>query len=401
VILAIIIGLFLSLATVAFLGWLLFLMVRQQGRVLLSQEELRTRLANAEAAIQRLAERPVAIPAPAPQPPLPAPAAVPTQPAAFSLGMPAPDFRLPDLKGRFRTLADYHGRPSVFVFFNPECGFCTQLAPKLRDLPASAPQLVVMSRGDKQVNRRLARQHNWKGDVLLEPNWDVASSYRTNATPTGYLIDAEGRVASTLAVGVDGVVQLTRMLNGQANGDGDLTAAALHAKQNAAVETAKAAGLAITDSRIKRDGLPAGTPAPNFALPDLNGKERSLADLRGKRVLLVFSDPACGPCDALAPSLEALHQTHRANNLQVLIVSKGDLEANRQKVRQHGLSFPVVLQRNWEISKEYAMFATPVGYLIDERGIIASDVAVGGQAILALAGGASPTEPPPANEPGN
>jgi hypothetical protein len=43
------------------------------------------------------------------------------------------------------------------------------------------------------------------------------------------------------------------------------------------------------------------------------------------------------------------------------------------------------MQRQWEISKEYGMFATPVGYLIDERGIVAKDVAMGVKPILALA----------------
>ena len=67
------------------------------------------------------------------------------------------------------------------------------------------------------------------------------------------------------------------------------------------------------------------------------------------------------------------------------MVSKGDLETNKQKAREHQLTFPVVLQKNWEVSKDYAMFATPIGYLIDERGVIAKDVAVGGDAVLKLA----------------
>jgi hypothetical protein len=43
-----------------------------------------------------------------------------------------------------------------------------------------------------------------------------------------------------------------------------------------------------------------------------------------------------------------------------------------------------VLQQHWEISRRYAMFATPVAYLIDVRGVIANDVAVGVAPILAL-----------------
>src|SRR5437870_3465477 len=62
----------------------------------------------------------------------------------------------------------------------------------------------------------------------------------------------------------------------------------------------------LFESRLKRDGLTAGTPAPDFRLPRLDGGELSLSECRGRRVLLVFSDPHCGPCDALMPQLQAL-----------------------------------------------------------------------------------------------
>jgi len=382
------------------LVWMDYLLMRQQGRILLDQQELRARLGEAEAAVVGLAQGSRAQPGQAPASP---PAAHSGQPAGLTLGVAAPDFRLPDLEGRLRTLADYRGQPAVLLFFNPACGFCSQLAPLLTDLPTTAPRLVVMSRGDKQTNRRLAELNHWKAEVLLEAAWDVATTYRTNATPTGYLIDSDGRIASTLAVGADGVMQLTRMLNRPArdNGDGhpDLTPEGLQAKQAVALAQAKAAGLAVTESRIKRDGLAAGRLAPNFTLPDLRGKQFTLADLRGKRVLLVFSDPECGPCQTLAPSLQELQQTHATENFQVLMVSKGDPAANRKKVSEHGLTFPVLLQKNWEVSKEYAMFATPVGYLIDERGTIAKDVAVGGQAILSLVNGVKRGEPATRVEP--
>jgi hypothetical protein len=69
----------------------------------------------------------------------------------------------------------------------------------------------------------------------------------------------------------------------------------------------------------------------------------------------------------------------------VLVISRGDIEENRAKACELGLSFPIVLQKKWELSLQYAMFATPIGYLIDEQGILASDVAVGVEPILALA----------------
>jgi hypothetical protein len=66
-------------------------------------------------------------------------------------------------------------------------------------------------------------------------------------------------------------------------------------------------------------------------------------------------------------------------------VSRRDFAANRAKANELGLTFPILLQKQWEVSLKYAMFATPVGYLIDKQGILESDVAVGVGPILTLA----------------
>ena len=352
---------------IAALTWFLFQMFRQYGERLLDVERLRAQLDASQ------------------QPPAPAPApAAPPPPPALDLGSPAPAFALPDSTGRIRSLGDYLGRPTLLVFFNPGCGFCEQMAPRLAEIPADGPQVVLVSRGDRATHERWAADHGWTCDVLFEESWAVANSYLANGTPMGYLVDAEGRIASGLATGAEALLALGKSV-APANGNG-LTAESLREKQTAAVERARAAGVAVKDigeSRIGRDGLKAGTKAPLFSLPDLDGRQRSLKRMLGKKpTLLVFSDVNCGPCQALAPDLVQLND----NGVRVVMVSRGDAEANRQKAAEHGLDFPVLLQRSWEVSKEYAMFATPVGYLIDEQGVIAEDVAVGSNAILALAG---------------
>lgn len=138
----------------------------------------------------------------------------------------------------------------------------------------------------------------------------------------------------------------------------------------------------LANSKIKRDGLKAGTPAPEFRLPRLDGRELALSDLRGKFVLLVFSSPHCGPCNMLAPGLQKFHCKHP--EIELVMISRESPEDNRAKGKEHGLTFPVVLQKQWEVSRDYAYFATPVGYLIDESGLIAADVAVGVEPILEL-----------------
>jgi peroxiredoxin len=139
---------------------------------------------------------------------------------------------------------------------------------------------------------------------------------------------------------------------------------------------------AVTESRIERDGIKAGSRAPGFTLPDLRGRMVSLEDYRNRRVLLVFSDPNCGPCDALAPDLVRLQQERP--DLRLIMVSRGDRAANNEKSRFYGFNFPVVIQDGWKVSKEYGIFATPVAFLIDERGFVAKPVAIGSAQILAL-----------------
>jgi peroxiredoxin len=107
-------------------------------------------------------------------------------------------------------------------------------------------------------------------------------------------------------------------------------------------------------------------------------------------VLLVFSSPSCGPCNTLAPELAKFHREHP--EVEVVMISKGEPKENRAKVKEHGLTFPVVLQQQWEISRRYAMFATPIAYLIDESGIIIHDVAVGMEPILALTASLAATD---------
>jgi peroxiredoxin len=194
----------------------------------------------------------------------------------------------------------------------------------------------------------------------------------------GYLIDEQGRVASEMAVGAPALLALA---------DGSTAAAATNGNGHAALGGQRT----LAESKIQRGGLEAGTPAPSFTLPRLDGGDLSLEEYRGRPVLLVFSDPHCGPCDALAPQLEQANR--RSGRVQVLMVSRGDEEANRAKAAEHGLTFPIGLQRQWEISREYAMFATPVAYLIDENGVIVAEVATGTDAILALLASAATREP--------
>ena len=313
-------------------------------------------------------------------------AAVPlNEMVGLSLGSAAPDFELPDLSGNRQRLSGRIGRHVLLIFFDPDCSFCLEMVPRLASLSSDGadgrPATLVISRGAAERNRQLFDVHGIQPTVLLQEGMEVALAYQTSATPTGYLIDEEGFIASELALGMPALLALSGT---PLPSDGDPNNAGL-AEQPASEQNNGSLDQrddSLANSRIARDGLKKGTTAPGFRLPRVDDGELSLDEYRGQKVLLVFSDPECGPCDLLAPRLEKL--ARRTPDIQVLMLSRGDREANRLKVEEHGLTFPVVLQKRWEISLLYAMFATPIAYLIDEQGIIAADLAAGADAILNL-----------------
>src|SRR5262249_61293186 len=105
-------------------------------------------------------------------------------------------------------------------------------------------------------------------------------------------------------------------------------------------------------------GLPVGSPAPAFALPDLAGQRRSLADFPGRR-LLIFFNPRCGFCIRMLPGLAALPIDGADGRPLPLVVSTGDAEENRKLVAEHGLRCPVLLQEQMEVAARYQAHGTP------------------------------------------
>jgi len=326
--------------------------VRQNGRILLRLEAIERRLT-------------------------PRPAEQGREREGLPLGSLAPDFELPDLAGKPHKLSEFRGKDLLVIFFNPKCGFCTKMAGDLAALPfdgandSAVP--IVVTTGHSEANRRLVEQYGIHFVVLLQEQMEIASQYRAQGTPMGYRIDAEGRIASELSVGAEPLLQLAAAPN----------ALPVGARLNGATHKYNEPDPSLARSRLNRSGLKAGETAPEFTLPRIDGGDLSLADLRGERVLLVFSDPDCGPCDELAPRLQQLH-LQRAD-LQVVVISRRDAEASRAKAEELGLTYPIVVQKQWEISLKYGMFATPIGYLIDEQGVLLRDVAVGVEPILSLA----------------
>ena len=132
------------------------------------------------------------------------------------------------------------------------------------------------------------------------------------------------------------------------------------------------------------EGLPVGSTAPEFSLSGLHGETLTLEALRssGKPVMALFTDPNCGPCNALLPDVGRWQEEH-AQKLTLALVSRGEVEENKTKAQEHGLS-NVLLQKDWEVSESYEVGGTPSAVLISPDAKIATPVAGGAEGIRGL-----------------
>jgi len=128
--------------------------------------------------------------------------------SAMIFGQPAPRFSLKNLDGDIVSLSDFEGKKFLVVFWNPECSFCLEMTGDLKIFEATSsnesPQLLFISRGTPEANRNLGLSST----ILLDQATVVLKQYGASGTPSGILIDEDGKAASLLEVGAPNVLAL-------------------------------------------------------------------------------------------------------------------------------------------------------------------------------------------------
>lgn len=110
-------------------------------------------------------------------------------------------------------------------------------------------------------------------------------------------------------------------------------------------------------------------PAPEFKLNTLEGKPLSLADYKGKVILLNFWASWCGPCRAEIPDLVELQNKYK-DQLQILglVVDDDDEDAVKKFVADFGINYPVALAGD-EVRLQYGGIpALPTSFVLDAEG---------------------------------
>jgi peroxiredoxin len=131
--------------------------------------------------------------------------------------------------------------------------------------------------------------------------------------------------------------------------------------------------------------LSVGTALDRFRLRDLTGRQIDSDDMGGRRVLLVNWNPRCAFCDLIASDLATLQDSLKRANVELLLVTYGEAERNRELAERQGFKCPILLQPDGYDLPAFRGLGTPVAYLFDEHGRVAMPLAVGADEVPILA----------------
>lgn len=131
--------------------------------------------------------------------------------------------------------------------------------------------------------------------------------------------------------------------------------------------------------RVKADPTSAwkGQVLPEFSqVVDLDGKPVSLADYRGKLVLLDFWATWCGPCIAEMPNIKEVYEKYHAKGFEIIGISLDTDEAALRKfIKENQLPWRQVFDgKRWEtpLVQQYGIRGIPAQFLIDQEGRVIS-----------------------------
>lgn len=173
-------------------------------------------------------------------------------------------------------------------------------------------------------------------------------------------------------VGIDGAkttapAQVTRAVG--LHKVGDTVTVEYERRGSATTATVVLAQRPSGDDILKMDLV--GAPAPAWTkVAALGSAPSSIAQLRGRVVLLDFWASWCGPCRMLAPRLSALKEKLGAQGLTVVGITTDEAEKAAVFAERHQMRYGVVVDKDGDTSRAYGVSALPTMILIDKKGIV-------------------------------
>lgn len=111
------------------------------------------------------------------------------------------------------------------------------------------------------------------------------------------------------------------------------------------------------------------TEMVGFSLPDTDGKMHDINEWRGKIVVLNFWATWCPPCRREMPSMQRMWQKVKGKGVQVLAINVGeDADTIFEFLGSYPVSFPLLMDRDGSVVKQFPVTGLPTTYIVDPRG---------------------------------
>lgn len=116
-----------------------------------------------------------------------------------------------------------------------------------------------------------------------------------------------------------------------------------------------------------------GKPAPGFKLTTLDGKKVSLADFKGKAVMVNFWATWCAPCKLEMPWFEQFHKEYAGQGLEILGIDQ-DPEAGKDVIAKTaartGVTYPILLPDDKVAPAYGGIDYLPTTFYVDRKGVV-------------------------------
>jgi peroxiredoxin/uncharacterized membrane protein YphA (DoxX/SURF4 family) len=277
------------------------------------------------------------------------------------IGASAPDFVLPDVNGKqveFEHLL-MQTKPLLFFYVSPTCEPCKALLPEIdvwqSDLKNKVNFVFISEGSPKENIEKFGKERT----VLLQKDREVTSKFLAKWTPTAFLVQTDGTIASRLAAGDIAIRELVNQIKVQ--------------------ETVSF----VANEGVANQLKPLiGEELPPFSLLNLDGQTVEPHKLIGSKNVLTFFSLNCSFCKKMVEEIKDWEKIKGKDEPNLVIMSDGEIDAHKEL----GLRSTILIDKGNTISNKLGMNGTPSAILVDETGKIVSETAIGAEQIWSLIG---------------
>ncbi len=280
---------------------------------------------------------------------------------SLPIGATVPNFTLPDVNGK-QVEFDHllmQTKPLLFFYVSPTCQPCNALLPEIdawQNELKDKVSFVFISEGTAKDN---IAKFGKERTVLIQKDREVTQKFLAKWTPTAFLVQNNGTIASRMAAGDTAIRELISQIQLQEN-----------------------VSFVLNETVEGETKVLIGEELPTFSLSNLEGQTIEPHKLIGSKNVLTFFSLHCSFCQTMIDEIKDWEKVKGKDDPNLIIMSDGEIEAHKEL----GLRSTILIDKGNLISAKLGMNGTPSAIMVNEHGKIVSETAVGAEQIWSLIG---------------